>query len=162
MSEAFSVTLNHLMSDDPRLRPAVAVTRRATSPGSTSFCQRSQLGIAIIVVRNSRQRIRPPKDGSPGGGWCRRRSHDLSSAGCRSCEPGLPNCRRSRLVASIHLLFVYFAGRGADAMLNSCCRGRYTPCSSVRTRETRISSPSPANTMVGSPLHVSPKATVRS
>jgi hypothetical protein len=60
------VTLNHLMSDDPRLRPAVAVTRRATSPGSTSFCQRSQLGIAIIVVRNSRQRIRPPKDGSPG------------------------------------------------------------------------------------------------
>jgi hypothetical protein len=90
------------------------------------------------------------------------KSRSRSSGGCRICEPGLPNCRRSRLVASIHLLFVYFAGHGADAMLNSCCRGRYTPCSSVRTRETRISSPSPANTMVGSPLHVSPKATVRS
>jgi hypothetical protein len=35
-------------------------------------------------------------------------SRSRSSEACRVSTPRLPNCRRSRLVASIHLLFVYF------------------------------------------------------
>jgi hypothetical protein len=35
--------------------------------------------------------------------------------GCRNSTPRLPNCRRSRLVASVHLLFVYFPRLWAGA-----------------------------------------------
>jgi hypothetical protein len=42
-----------------------------------------------------------------------RNSRSRSSEACRSSTPRLPNCRRSRLVASIHLLFVYFPRRWA-------------------------------------------------
>jgi hypothetical protein len=44
-------------------------------------------------------------------------SRSRSSEACRSSTPRLPNCRRSRLVASFHLLFVYFPrlwGRPGD------------------------------------------------
>jgi hypothetical protein len=43
-------------------------------------------------------------------------SRSRSSEACRSSTPRLPNCRRSRLVASIHLLFVSTVMRVRQAM----------------------------------------------